>query len=111
MPALQEAGRSARRGHLAALTAPFRAELPHNTHGPVGCLECRMTGYFGRVGLYEIMTMSPAIRRLIVAEGDDAKIREQAYKEGMKPLRVCGAMKIAAGLTTADEVMKVVPLA
>jgi general secretion pathway protein E len=41
---------------------------------------------------------------------DDADIREQAYKEGMKPLRVSGAMKVAAGSTTADEVVKVAPL-
>jgi general secretion pathway protein E len=93
------------------LTSPFRAELPTHTHQPVGCLECRMTGYFGRIGLYEIMTLTPTLRRLIHAEADDAKIREQAYKEGMKPLRVSGAMKIAAGLSTADEVVKVAPLA
>src|SRR5215468_7528260 len=92
------------------LTAPFRAELPQNAHQPVGCLECRMTGYFGRMGLYEIMTLSPALRRLIHTEAEDGKIREQAYKEGMKPLRVSGAMKIASGLSTADEVVKVAPL-
>ena len=92
------------------LTSPFRAELPAHTHQPVGCLECRMTGYFGRIGLYEIMTLTPALRRLIHAEAEDGKIREQAYKEGMKPLRVSGAMKIAGGLSTADEVVKVAPL-
>ena len=92
------------------LTSPFRAELPQHTHQAVGCLECRMTGYFGRVGLYEIMTLTPALRRLIHAEAEDGKIREQAYKEGMKPLRVSGAMKIAGGLSTADEVVKVAPL-
>jgi len=92
------------------LTSPFRAELPQHTHQAVGCLECRMTGYFGRVGLYEIMTLTPALRRLIHSEAEDGKIREQAYKEGMKPLRVSGAMKIAGGLSTADEVVKVAPL-
>jgi general secretion pathway protein E len=92
------------------LTAPFRAELPQNTQQPVGCLECRMTGYFGRVGLYEIMTLSPGLRRLIHTGGDDGKIRDQAYKEGMKPLRVSGAMKIASGLSTPEEVVKVAPL-
>jgi len=93
------------------LTAPFRAEQPQHTHQPVGCLECRMTGYFGRLGLYEIMTLSPALRRLIHTEAEDGKIRDQAYKEGMKPLRVSGAMKIASGLSTAEEVVKVAPLA
>ena len=92
------------------LTTPFRAEVPKQVQGPSGCLECRMTGYYGRMGLYEIMAITPALRRLIHAQADDAKIREQAYKEGMKPLRVNGAMKIAAGMTTAEEVVKVVPL-
>ena len=93
------------------LTAPFRAELPQHTHMAVGCLECRMTGYFGRVGLYEIMALTPLLRKLIHAGGDDGKIRDQAFKEGMKPLRVSGAMKVASGTTTIDEVVKVAPLA
>jgi len=93
------------------LTAPFRADLPAQVQMAVGCLECRMTGYYGRMGLYEIMTLTPTLRRLIHAESEDAKIREQAYREGMKPLRVSGAGKIAAGLSTLDEVMKVAPLA
>jgi general secretion pathway protein E len=92
------------------LTAPFRAELPQHAHAPVGCLECRMTGYFGRIGLYEIMTLSPTLRRLIHAEAEDGKLRELAYREGMKPLRVSGAMKIAAGQSTVEEVVKVAPL-
>ncbi len=92
------------------LTSPFRSDGEQHVHAPVGCLECRMTGYFGRIGLYEIMTLSPIIRRLIHADADDMKIREQAYKEHMKPLRVSGAAKIAAGLSTAEEVLKVVPL-
>ena len=78
---------------------------------PVGCLECRMTGYYGRIGLYEIMLMTPALRRMIVTDADDSRLREQAFKDGMKPLRVSGAMKVAAGLTTAAEVVKVAPLA
>jgi general secretion pathway protein E len=93
-----------------AITAPWRAEKPAEVMAPVGCLECRMTGYFGRVGLYEIMLMSPGVRRLITHDADDSKIREQAYKDGMKPLRVSGAMKVAAGVTTADEVVKAAPL-
>jgi general secretion pathway protein E len=93
-----------------AITAPWRADKPEQVMGAVGCLECRMTGYFGRVGLYEIMTMTPGLRRLIVPGCDDARLREQAFKDGMKPLRVSGAMKVAAGVTTAEEVVKVAPL-
>ncbi len=93
-----------------AITAPWRAEKPAQVMAPVGCVECRMTGYRGRIGLYEVMLMTPAIRKLVTTQADDAKIRAQAYKDGMKPLRVSGAMKVAAGLTTADEVVKVAPL-
>ena len=89
--------------------APWKAKQPTHIYRPVGCLECRNTGYLGRVGLYEIMLLSPEIRRLIHAAADVAKIREQAYKEGMKPLRISGAMKVATGITTLEEVIKVAP--
>ena len=92
------------------LTAPYRADRPAHAMRAVGCLECRMTGYFGRMGLYEIMTMSPALRRLVHAEAEDTQLREQAFKDGMKPLRVSGAMKVAQGLTTTEEVLKVAPV-
>jgi general secretion pathway protein E len=93
------------------ITTPWRADRPATAMGPVGCLECRMTGYLGRVGLFEIMLMTPGIRKLVSSSYDDTRIREQAFKDGMKPLRVSGAMKVAAGTTTADEVVKVAPLA
>ncbi|HEX6945421.1 MAG TPA: ATPase, T2SS/T4P/T4SS family [Casimicrobiaceae bacterium] len=93
-----------------ALTAPYRADKPTEVMTAVGCLECRMTGYLGRMGLYEIMAMSPGVRRLVHDEADESAIREQAYKDGMKPLRVSGALKVAQGLTTVEEVLKVVPL-
>jgi general secretion pathway protein E len=93
------------------LTSPWRSERPASGWmDPVGCVECRMTGYRGRMGLYEIMVMSPAIRKLVDEHADDARVREQAYKDGMRPLRVSGAVKVASGLTTAEEVMKVAPL-
>src|SRR5512143_651113 len=94
-----------------AITSPWRAEKPAQVMVPVGCVECRMTGYRGRIGLYEIMLMTPALRRLVTSGADDGRIRVQAYKDGMKPLRVSGAQKVAAGLTSAEEVVKVVPLA
>ncbi|HVF65206.1 MAG TPA: ATPase, T2SS/T4P/T4SS family [Casimicrobiaceae bacterium] len=92
------------------ITAPFRADKPTQVMSAAGCLECRMTGFLGRIGLYEIMAMSPALRKLVHAEADDSAIREQAYKDGMKPLRVSGAMKVAQGFTTAEEVLKVAPV-
>jgi general secretion pathway protein E len=89
--------------------APWKAKRPAHIYRPVGCLECRNTGYSGRIGLYEILLLSPEVRRLVNAEADIVKIREVAYKEGMKPLRISGAMKVALGLTTLEEVLKVAP--
>ena len=92
-----------------SLTTPYQMPKPANAFVAKGCLECRMTGYMGRVGIYEMMTLSPAQRRLISAETDLHKVREQAMRDGMKPLRVSGALKVAAGMTTVEEVMKVAP--
>ena len=63
----------------------------------------------GRSGIYEIMLLSPALKKLVAASSDIALIREQAYKEGMRPLRISGAQKVAAGLTTMEEVLRVTP--
>ena len=68
-----------------------------------------MTGYRGRVGLYEILMLSRDMKQLITDNAELAKIRDLAYREGMKPLRISGAMKIAAGMTTLAEVFKVAP--
>jgi general secretion pathway protein E len=94
----------------STMTAPWRGDKPAQVMAASGCLECRMTGYLGRIGLYEIMLMTPALHRLVTHEADDRAIREQAYRDGMKPLRISGAMKVAAGLTTVEEVLKVAPL-
>ena len=94
-----------------ALTAPYRADKPTEVMTAVGLPRVphdRATS--GRIGLYEIMAMSPGVRRLVHDEADESAIREQAYKDGMKPLRVSGALKVAQGLTTVEEVLKVVPL-
>jgi general secretion pathway protein E len=91
------------------MVAPWKASPPASVNAPKGCLECRMTGYLGRSGIYEIMLMSPAVKKLVASSSDIALIREQAYKEGMRPLRISGAQKVAAGVTTMDEVLRVTP--
>ena len=91
------------------LVAPWKTGRPAQFQHQEGCLECRMTGYSGRIGIYEILMLSPELRKLITANTDVARIREVAYREGMKPLRISGAMKVAAGTTTLDEVIKVAP--
>ena len=91
------------------LISPWQAEKPQQMYIAKGCLECRMTGYSGRIGIYEILLMSPAQRPLITVDADFTLIRDQAYRDGMKPLRISGALKVAAGVTTVDEVLKVAP--
>ncbi|MBC8007410.1 MAG: type II/IV secretion system protein [Prolixibacteraceae bacterium] len=91
------------------LIEPWHAEKPRQTYYAKGCLECRMTGYAGRIGIYEVLLMSAAQRPLITLDADFTLIRDQAYRDGMKPLRISGAMKVAAGITTVDEVLKVAP--
>ena len=91
------------------LVTPFKSKSPGKLYRNVGCLECRNTGFTGRMGIYEIMLMSPELKKLINAQTDIAQVREQAYKEGMKPLRVSGALKAAQGLTTLEEVLRVAP--
>jgi len=102
---------SGREGDLSwdDFVAPWKAKRPAHIYHSVGCLECRNTGYQGRVGLYEILLLSPEVKRLLNAEADVGRIRELAYKEGMKPLRISGAMKAAMGQTTIEEVLKVAP--
>ncbi|MDR0247262.1 MAG: Flp pilus assembly complex ATPase component TadA [Burkholderiales bacterium] len=93
-----------------ALTRGFNLERPTHVHRAVGCLDCRMTGYLGRIGLYELMEMSAGMRKLTQAHSDDATLREQAYKDGLRPLRLSGALKVLEGVTTTDEVLKAVPI-
>lgn len=91
------------------LTAPWKAAEPTKACEPVGCLECRNTGYRGRAGVYEIMPLSSGLRKRIDNHCDIDQLRLQAIKEGMKTLRLSGAQKVAAGLTTIAEVMRVTP--
>ncbi|POA22369.1 type II secretion system protein E [Pseudomonas sp. FW300-N1A1] len=89
------------------LTRPWQAPLPSNAQRAVGCLECRDTGYRGRAGVYEIMPLTDALKALITPDTDLLAIRRQAYQDGMRSLRLSGAQKVAAGLTTVEEVLRV----
>ncbi|WP_426119689.1 GspE/PulE family protein [Pseudomonas sp. DSP3-2-2] len=91
------------------LTRPWQAPVPSGAHRAVGCVECRDTGYRGRAGVYEIMLMSDNVRALISADLDLTAMRRQAFKEGMRSLRLSGAQKVSAGLTTLEEVLRVTP--
>jgi general secretion pathway protein E len=75
-----------------------------------GCEKCAGTGYKGRIGLYELLTMSNAVRHIINTGGDATQIREQAKKEGMTTLREDALIKLRDGLTTPEEVVRVTRL-
>lgn len=91
------------------LVAPWKVNLPTKIFRPVGCLECRNTGYLGRQGLYEILVVSDTLKERITSDCNLIDLRRQAMKEGMRTLRLSGAQKIAAGLTTLEEVLRIAP--
>jgi general secretion pathway protein E len=92
------------------LMKPFKAKPPPHLYTPVGCLECRDTGYLGRMGLYEILPMTESIKELTTSDVDISRLRRRGLKEGMRTLRLAGAQKVGAGLTTIAEVLRVAPL-
>ncbi len=91
------------------LVNPWRSSIPDQVYKPVGCLECRNTGYMRRTGLIEMLVMTDALRALVGQQGDIVKMRSQAARDGLRSLRLSGAQKIANGLTTMDEVLKAAP--
>ena len=92
------------------LTFDYNVKTPEFVFKAVGCEACRHTGYKGRVGIYEFMPLSLETKHLIGANADLAQLRQQARKEGIEPLRIAGARKVVAGITTLEEVLRVVPL-
>lgn len=92
------------------LVQPWRATLPPQIYMAKGCEHCRHTGYQGRIGLYEIMPLSNELKKLVAADVNLESLKQQAYREGVQPLRLSGAKRISEGLTTIEEVMRVVPL-
>ena len=91
------------------LVAPWRSPVPHPVYKPVGCLECRRTGYLGRTGLIELLVFNDKLREIIGRGGDIAQMRAQAARDGLRSLRVSGAEKVASGVTTIDEVLRAAP--
>ncbi len=92
-----------------SLISPFALAAPERVPVPGGCLECRNTGYYGRIGLYEILTLDPELRELITPGFDEAELRSLALRKGLRPLRISGAEKVAAGMTSMEEIFKVAP--
>jgi general secretion pathway protein E len=97
------------REKLDDIARPWRLSGGVRPFKPVGCLECRHTGYRGRAGLYELLLMSDAARAAVHPSLDVDALRRQAVKDGMRPLRLAGAMKVAEGVTTLEEVLRSTP--
>ena len=91
-----------------ALTMPRRAKRPTRANVAVGCDECRHTGYLGRIGIYEMVRMSDALRELLTANPEAPALQQLAIQKGMRPLKLSGAEKVKNGLTTPAEVLAAV---
>ena len=94
---------------LDEIVKPWRMSGSARPYKPVGCLECRHTGYRGRAGLYELLIMNEAARNAVHPVMDIGALRRQAMKDGMRPLRLAGAMKVGEGVTTIEEVIRSTP--
>lgn len=92
------------------ITNPWQSKIPKRIYRATGCDECRHTGYKGRIGLYEIMPLSGELKKLVAKDASLDELKRQAYSEGLLPLRIEGAKRVAEGVTTIEEVLRVVPL-
>ncbi len=97
------------RGYWNELGVGGAVAMPAAVYKAGGCLECRQTGYLGRSGVYEIMLLNAAMQAAIADNPDLQDLRQLAVQAGMRPLRHAAAEKIAAGLTTIDEVLALTP--
>ncbi len=91
------------------LINPWTTSAPESISYADGCLECRQTGFRGRVGIYEMMPINGRLKQEIVKCFDLNSFRRLAIKQGMRPLNLAGAQKVAKGVTTIAEVLKVAP--
>jgi general secretion pathway protein E len=108
-PACKQPDAATTRETLAEMVKPWRLSGGFTPYRPVGCLECRMTGYRGRAGLYELLLLDEAAQAAVHPVADAARLRQIAAKSGMRPLRLAGAMKVAEGTTTLEEVLRSTP--
>ncbi|MFN3738128.1 GspE/PulE family protein [Hydrogenophaga sp.] len=104
-----EATASASRQAMTELVKPWTVSGGYRPYRPVGCVDCRMTGFRGRMGLYELLTVSEAFKEKVSREPNLEALRQQAVQDGMRPLRLAGAARAAEGLTTLDEVLACTP--
>jgi general secretion pathway protein E len=100
---------SASRETVAELVRPWQISGGFRPYKPVGCVDCRMTGFRGRMGLYELLTVTEGFKDRVSKEPNIDALRRQAVADGMRPLRLGGALKVAEGLTTIEEILATTP--
>jgi general secretion pathway protein E len=94
---------------LAEMIKPWQISGAFKPYKPVGCVDCRMTGFLGRTGLYELLTVTDAFRAKVTADPSTDNLRRQGIADGMRPLRLAGALRVAEGLTVIEEVLTSTP--
>ena len=99
----------ASREALSEMVKPWQINGGYKPYKAVGCVECRMTGYMGRMGLYELLTVSEEFKELVGKNASMEVLRRQGVQDGMRPLRLAGALRVAEGLTVMEEVMAATP--
>jgi general secretion pathway protein E len=92
------------------LIKPWNINSGYKAYQPVGCVDCRMTGYRGRMGVYELLTVTEAFKTLVHKDANMDATRKQAVQDGMRPLRLAAALRIAEGMTTPEELLTATPL-
>jgi general secretion pathway protein E len=105
----REPDESAQRETLAAMVKPWQVTGGYRPYKPMGCVDCRMTGFRGRMGLYELLMVTEGFKEKVSKEPNIDALRRQAVSEGMRPLRLAGALKVAEGLTTIEEILASTP--
>jgi general secretion pathway protein E len=108
-PACKQPDPAITREKLAEFVAPWQITGSVRAYKPVGCVDCRMTGYRGRMGLYELLSISEEFKARVNKEPSLAALRRQAVADGMRPLRLAGALRVAEGVTTIEEVLSATP--
>lgn len=88
---------------------PWKLSGNWQPYRPVGCVDCRMTGFMGRMGLYELLSVTEAFKDKVSREPNLGAIKRQAVADGMRPLRLAGALRVAEGMTTIEEVLTATP--
>ena len=94
---------------VSVAVRPWKLSGGYQPYKPVGCVECRMTGFRGRTGLYELLTVTEAFKDKVSQSPSIDALRRQAVQDGMRPLRLAGALRVAEGMTTLDEIISATP--